>query len=207
VAELDAVFLIIHPCHLKRGTDPQTADLTSIGRDPHVTHILDGIAVEYPGGVNILKSRGGLSYPDPFNELTAELSARGKLTIIRGEPNTMAQATLSAILTDWQVTEPLTYMDNCSRCGTWVEHHSGLTGRHFAPCGLLCEAVVPPNPKTHSPWNCPTCGGGVKDPYIAIREIFPDGSAYDRWGEFAAKLPKAGIDELLEWRPHIKVWV
>lgn len=213
----DGVFLIIHPVHLKKGTNPVAANISDIARSAEVARIANGIALQMKNGtLRVLKARSG-QYPDPTKEVTAELTPKGKLMVVRGNPSVRAVGIMGQMRKALKLIEPDKYDDNCDRCGSWVQHKAGaaigLPDPHMAPCGYSCEAVFVPSAHHHphhSSGQCDlnTCKGGITNPYVVIREVFPDGSAYDRWGTFIAKLPKEGIVEYRQWRGFtVKVWV
>jgi hypothetical protein len=213
----DGVWVIIHPVHLRKGTDPTTATLVDIARSQVMSQMASGIALQMKDGTfRVLKSRS-LPAPDPSKDLTAELTPQGKMQIVRGNPSRMAEATLVRMKNDLKLTEPDKYDDNCERCGCWVQHKAlgggGMPDAHMAPCGVVCKAVFTPSahvPPHHSSSQCDlnTCSGGITNPYTIIREVYPDGSAYDRWGTFVAKLPPEGITDYRQWRGFtVKVWV
>jgi hypothetical protein len=221
-AQHDGVWVILHPVHLKRGIDPAAATALSLARSHEIVRSASGIALQMKdGSFRILKSRstspGGKAAPNPSKELTAELTPQGKLMVVRGNPSPMAESIMGSIRKSLKLKEPDKYDDNCERCGSWVQHKvvgaGGLPDAHMAPCGVVCEAVFVPSAHHHphhSSAQCDlnTCSGGITNPYTIIREVYPDGSAYDRWGTFIAKLPPEGVTEYRKWRGFtVKVWV
>lgn len=215
MGSLDGIFLIIHPIHLRKGTNPLTATTQDLGRKPTMAMIFDGIAVENKGSFHVLKTRSGAKHPLFDKEVTAELTPEGRLRVVRGEPGKRALDAMSALRREWKLSETAKYHDNCPCCGAWVQFQ-GAPGyvepvRHMAPCGIICQGTGTflPAPTVHSLQTCsaPHCSGGITDPYITIREVSPNRIAYDRWGGVVAKLPPDGVQELLTLRPFVKVWV
>ncbi|MDB4278273.1 hypothetical protein N9917_01585 [Deltaproteobacteria bacterium] len=212
------VFIIIHPTHLRKGSDPATATLLDIQRTQALTRQASGVAIEMKDGtLRCIKNRNAAKHPTPSKEVTVELTTKGKLLVVRGTPDAQAVRTIDTIRSELKLNEPDKYNDNCPRCGSWVQFKDKFQGAdpepHMAPCGVSCEKVFVPSAHHHphhSSQQCDlnTCSGGIVNPYTIIREVFPDGSAYDRWGIFIAKLPPEGIDEYRQWRGFtVKVWV
>ena len=156
----DGVFLILHPVHFKRGTNPHAANLSDIARSPSVAREVSGLALQMKDGtLRVLKSRSGLvtgGHPSPDKEVTVELTPKGRLLVVRGNPSRMAEATIDRVRKAWKLQEPDKYNDNCERCGSWVQHSViyvqpsnngvGVPDAHMAPCGLKCAPHPSPDP-------------------------------------------------------------